>query len=199
MHWKNYLLKLIKEVSGPKMVWGYKSIGGSYKKNVRISNTSFIDHPENLTLGDNVFIGHYNYLEASSKLVIGEGCQITNFISITTHSSHISIRLYGKEYINNYNHIGYVKGPIEIGDYCFIGPHSVITPNTSIGKGSIISAYSYVSGKFPDFSIIRGNPAVVTGDTRELDKKYLENNPELRAYYLQWSELKEVEDTIKSH
>ncbi len=199
MHWKNFLLKLIKKVSGPRMVWGYKSIDGSYKKNVRISNTSFIDHPENLTLGDNVFIGHYNYLEASSKLEIGEGCQITNFISITTHSSHISIRLYGKEYINFNDHLGYVKGSIEIGDYCFIGPHSVIAPNTRIGKGSIISAYSYVSGKFPDFSIIRGNPAEVTGDTRELDKKYLENNPELQAYYLHWTESKKVENTLKSH
>lgn len=190
MHWKNYLLNLIKEVFGPKMVWGYKQKDNSYRRNVRISNTSFIDHPENLILGDNVFIGHYNFLEASNKLVIGEGCQITNFISIITHSSHISIRLYGKEYINFNNHIGYVKGPVEIGDYCFIGPHSVIAPNTIIGKGSIVSAYSFVSGKFPDFSIIKGNPATVTGDTRELDKKYLENNPELRGYYLDWAESK---------
>ena len=53
-----------------------------------------IEYKKNLKLGNNVFIGHYNFIEASNGITIEEGCQITNFISITTHSSHISIRLY---------------------------------------------------------------------------------------------------------
>ena len=60
-------------------------------------------------------------------------------------------------------------------------------PNTNIVKGSIISAYSMVKGTFPDFAIIAGNPAKQIGDTRDMDKEYLENNNELQQYYNEWA------------
>lgn len=153
----------------------------------RIGNTTFIDHPKKLTIGNNVYIGHYNFLEASNHLTIGEGCQITNYINITTHSSHNSIRLYGKKYTDEIDHVGYLKGPVSIGKYTFVGPYVVIMPGTKIGKGCIVSAYSYVQGDFPDFSIIKGNPAKVIGDTREQDKTFLCEHPELYRWYNEWT------------
>jgi len=170
----------------PLMLTKYKQ-GSITLKNVRISNTTYINAKEHLVLGDHVFIGHYNFIEASNGIVIEEGCQITNFVSITTHSSHISIRLYGSEY-SNYNDLkGYIKGSVKIGKYSYIGPHSVIMPNTKIGKGSIVAAYSYVKGEFPDFSIIAGSPAKIVGDTRQLDENYLKENPDLRTFYNKWA------------
>jgi acetyltransferase-like isoleucine patch superfamily enzyme len=184
---KQKLIKLINFRKGPQIIWGYKNPGGRYCKNTRISNSTFIDYPENLSLGDNIFIGHYNFIEASHGIKIEEGCQITNFISITSHSSHISIRLYGRHYTEFNNHEGFVNGKVRIGKYTFIGPHTVIMPRSDIGKGCIISAFSYVKGAFPDFSIIQGNPAKVIGDTRELDKEYLDQNPELKKFYDEWN------------
>ena len=169
------------------MVKGYRDKDGRYLKNTRISTSTYLDHPETLSIGDNVFIGHHNFLEASGGLTIEEGCQITNFVSITTHSSHNSIRLYGTEYIQTLNHVGYVKGTVFIGKYSFIGPHVVIMPGTKIGKGSIVSAFSYVQGDFPDFSVIKGNPAVVVGDTRDIDKKFLQEHDGLQSYYDSWA------------
>ena len=94
-------------------------------------------------------------LDASNNLHIGEGCQISNYSLILTHSSHIAIRLYGREYIYNSDHIGYYKGSVSIGAYSFIGAHSVIMPLVKIGIGSLISAYSYVkAGDYPDFAIL---------------------------------------------
>jgi acetyltransferase-like isoleucine patch superfamily enzyme len=61
-------------------------------------------------------------------------------------------------------------------------------PGSSIGKGCIVSAFSYVNGVFPDFSVIAGNPAVVTGDTRTLDQHYLDQHPHLKEFYNQWSQ-----------
>lgn len=171
----------------PEMVWGFRCADGRYLKQVRISNTTFIGSKEKLDIHDNVFIGHFNFIDASNGLTIEEGCQVTNYISILTHSSHISIRLYGSEYTKNSDHIGYLKGSVSIGKYSFIGPHSVIMPGSNIGKGSLVSAYSYVSGTFPEFAIIAGNPAKVVGDTRELDKKYLEDHPEVQEYYNAWT------------
>ncbi|GAB4447551.1 MAG: hypothetical protein Fur0028_02490 [Bacteroidales bacterium] len=169
----------------PIMRTGYLQ-NGKWLKNVRISNTTFIHAKDKFVIGDHVFIGHYNFIEASNGLTIEEGCQITNYVSITTHSSHISIRLYGVEYSNFQDLKGYIKGPVTIGKYSYIGPHTVIMPNTKIGKGSVVAAFSYVKGDFPDFSIIAGNPAKVIGDTRQLDEPYLKENHQLRTFYDKW-------------
>ena len=163
---------------------------GAIIKDTRISSSTVIEHPQKLVLNNNIFIGHYNYIEASNGMEIGEGCQITNFVSITTHSSHDSIRIYGKQYRQFQIHNGYMRGAIKIGEYTFIGPHCVIMPGTNIGKGCIIQAFSYVKGSFDDFSIIAGNPAKKIGDTRDRDKKLIEKFPELEKFYNEWAEKK---------
>jgi len=153
----------------------------------RISNFTHISSPENLQLGNHVFIGHFNYIDCYRKTVIEDGCQLTNYISLLNHSSHLSMRLYGETYTYAKDPKGTVVGEVRLGKFCYIGPHSVIMPGTEIGKGCIVAAYSYVSGKFPDFSIIRGNPAKVAGDSRSLDLHLLDENPELRAHYEKWT------------
>ncbi|MEY4289549.1 MAG: hypothetical protein RLZZ30_1637 [Bacteroidota bacterium] len=152
----------------------------------RVSNTTYIDHPQNLVLGENVYIGHYNFIEASNGITIEEGCQLTTFINMTSHSSHMAIRLYGKDYMSEKKDV-YERGSIHIGKYTFIGAHSTIMPKTKVGKGSLIAAYSYVRGEYPDFSIISGNPGKVIGDTRKLDERQLQQHPELRALYDEWA------------
>jgi acetyltransferase-like isoleucine patch superfamily enzyme len=179
--WRNFKLKK----RSPKMIYGYINFEGRSIYKTAVSNSCFIDYPQNFQLGEGVYIGHYNFLEASNDLIIEEGCQITNFVTITTHSSHDSIRLYGKKY-GDAKMKGYQKGPIHIGKYTFIGPYSTLMPNTTIGKGCLISAYSYVQGVFPDFSIIAGNPAKVIGDTRHRDHEILDEFPELKENYNEW-------------
>ena len=186
---RNFLLKL--KQSGlskmePQMIYSYKHCGRIIK-DTRVSSSTVINSKENLELAENVFIGHYNFIESSNGISLGEGVQVTNYISILTHSSHISVRLYGREYRNAKDPIGYKKGKVTIGAYSFIGPHSTILPNTSIGKGCLVSAYSMLKGDYPDFSIISGNPAVVIGDTRSIDEDYLEQNQILKVYYDQWA------------
>jgi len=171
----------------PVMVGNYRRFDGVKLPQTRISNTVSLQGYEHFDVGDNVYIGHYNFIDASNHLTIEEGCQITNYVSILTHSSHIAIRLYGKKYGKVGPMKAYGTGAVKIGKYTFVGPHSIIMPNTNIGKGCLISAYSYLKGDFPDFSIIAGNPAKVVGDTREMDKEYLEQYPELQEYYNEWS------------
>jgi len=167
----------------PVMLLQKHNFQGERINNTRIGSSTFIDHAHHLFLSDNIYIGHHNYLEASNKITIEEGVQITNFVSITTHSSHNSIRLYGKHYTQISNKLGYLSGSIFIGAYTFVGPHSLIMPNTKIGKGSIVCAYSNVKGDFPDYSIIAGNPAKIIGSTKEQDQKWMEQYPELQQYY----------------
>jgi acetyltransferase-like isoleucine patch superfamily enzyme len=170
----------------PTMIGRYRRADGIVLPLTRISNTTYIDSPDKLFIEDNVFIGHFNFIDASNGLHIGEGCQITNYVSIITHSSHNAIRIYGKYYHEQSNPKIYTKGEVRIGAYTFIGPHSLIQAGSSIGKGSIISAYSNVKGNFPDFSILKGNPAIVIGDTRSIDETILNENPDFRIYYSEW-------------
>lgn len=181
------LARIIHKLTRPRMIGRRKNFQGKKVIDSSIGNTTFIDFPENFHFGNNTYIGHHNFIEASNGIEIGDGCQITDFFSITTHSSHNSIRFYGNKFDRKLNIVGYVKGKILIGKFTFIGPHSTIMPNTTIGKGSIIAAYSYVIGEFPDFAIISGNPAKAIGDTRDLDKKYLDENPFLIDFYNSWA------------
>jgi acetyltransferase-like isoleucine patch superfamily enzyme len=183
----NYFQHQLARLYKPRIIWGYRRPDNVFLKNTRVANTTFIDGIEGADISDHVFIGHHNFLEATHGLKIGEGVQITNFVSITTHSSHKSIRLYGRHFVDCSVHKGYERGSVEIGAYCFIGPHSLIRPGTKIGKGCLIAAYSNLSGEYPDFSIIKGDPAIVVGDTRTNDHHLLSKNPELQSYYDEWA------------
>lgn len=185
-----FLKKIYRYFKSPRMIWGYKNPDGTMLKDVRISDSCFIGSPGKLFMGENVYIGHFNYIDASNGILIEEGCQITDFISIISHSSHISLRLYGREYIHSVNPAGYIKGEIKIGRYTFIGPHSVIMPGTILGKGTLVAAYSYVEGVFPDYAVLKGNPAVVVGNTQKIDEKYLSEDPSLRDNYNSWTDNK---------
>jgi acetyltransferase-like isoleucine patch superfamily enzyme len=170
----------------PDMIYHYRHLGKVLPE-TRVSSSTVITSREKLQLADHVFIGHFNFIEASNGITIEEGVQITNYISVLTHSSHISIRLYGYDYQSDSDPVGYKKGSVRIGQFTFVGPHSTIQAGTDIGKGCIVSAYSMVKGSFPDFSVIAGNPAVVIGDTREIDEPFLEAYSELRAFYQKWA------------
>lgn len=189
MNLRDTLARLVVRITKPRMISGLVRADGKKLKNFRTGSTTVYIQPEHFFPEEDVFIGHHNFIEASHEIRIGKGTQLTNFISLTTHSSHISIRLYGAHYSGK-EMVGYVKGSVDIGAYCFIGPHSVIMPGSKIGKGSIVSAYSYVKGEFPDFSIIKGNPAQVTGDTRTLDQPYFDGFPEIQQFYLEWAKTK---------
>jgi acetyltransferase-like isoleucine patch superfamily enzyme len=169
------------------MLYGYKVPGGQYLPKTRISNMTSIGSRENLKIEDNVYINHFCFLDCSQGMSIGEGCQIGSYTSIITHSSHIAIRLYGEKYLETENKIAYDKGPVRIGKYTFIGPNSIVASGTTIGKGCLVAAYSYLQGDYPDFSIIAGNPAKVIGSTKNLDQRHLKANPDLQKLYDAWA------------
>lgn len=48
---------------------------------------------------------------------------------------------------------------VEIGANVWLGANSIILKGSRIGEGSIVAAGSVVTGEFPPFSLIAGNPA----------------------------------------
>ena len=166
--------------------------GGRLLPNTRISSASVIEHEDKLVLGDNVFIGAFNFIEASGGITIEEGVQVTSHSAIVTHSSHRSQRLLGPAYTTwpvppGGERPGWIAGPIRIGAYSFIGPHCLIEANTTLGRGTLVCAGSFVRGSYPDFAILEGRPARVVGDSRRADERALVRFPELKVLYDAWA------------
>jgi len=166
-----------------RTVFGERGAPGS-----RIAPSTCIEHEDQLRLGNHVFIGQFNFLDATAGLRIAEGVQITNFVSIVTHSSHRSIRLLGRAYASRQGEVpGYVRAPVEIGAYSFIGPHSVVEAGSRISKGVVVCSHARVRGEVPDFAIVAGSPAAVIGDVRTGDARLLAQHPELAPHYAAWA------------
>ncbi len=185
------LVRIASVFTGPRIVYGWANEDGSWCAHTRVSTHTCLEGVEGLKLEDHVFVGHFNRLDGSNGLLIEEGTQITNYVSILSHSSHRSVRVMGRRYVNDPNPAGYVRKATRIGAYSFIGPHSVIAPGSQLGKGVIVQAYSFVSGVVPDFAIVgpqeHGKPAVVIGDSRDIDRPLLQRHPELHPEYTRWA------------
>lgn len=108
----------------------------------------------NLKLGNFVDIGAFTYINAKKGVVMDD------FVQIGSHCS-----LYSISTIDN------KEGKIFLKRNCRIGTHSVIMPGITIGKNTIIGAFSFVNTDIPDNTIAYGVPATVK---RKLTKKEIE-------------------------
>jgi len=106
---------------------------------------------EGLKLGRKTDIGAFTYINAKYGVEIGDEVQI---------GSHCSI--YSESTIDNKN------GPVKIGEKACLGSHSVVMPGVTIGKNSIIGAFSFVNKNIPDNVVALGIPAKII---RNIDVK----------------------------
>ncbi len=182
--WVNRLRRRVWRLLFFRVLFGERS-GGRLLAGTRISPSTCIEHEGALDLGDDVFIGHFNFIEAGAGVRIGRGTQVTNFVSIVSHSTHRAVRVAGGLSGAGLAQ-GVVRAPIAIGERCFIGPHSTIEAGSTLGHGTLVAAHSRVRGAFPDFAVLAGSPARVVGDTREADERWLAEHPDLQAAYGRW-------------
>lgn len=89
-----------------------------------------------------------------------------------------------------------IFGKIKIGNNVFIGNNCTILPNTIIGDNCIVGAGSIVRGKFPDNSVIIGNPAKVVMKMNVQKFLYLQNPGLLKTKNLTDSKKNKI---IKKH
>lgn len=180
------LLRLFARLVRPFMVYGYfDAVSGKFRKMTRVSSSAVIIGASKASIGDNVWIWHHSLIDGSNGVTIGEGTQIGAWCGIFTHGSHVAIRLLGASYIevDKSRRPGYVRAPVEIGPYSFIGTRALIMPGSKIGKGCLITPGSVVSGVIPDFSIAKGDPAKVVGDVRDIDRRYLRDKNLQGTYF----------------
>lgn len=101
---------------------------------IGVSNSFFIPHSSNITIGDNSDIG------PDVKFYCG------------THEIGDELRRAGKD----------IEKSIFIGAGAWVGASSIILPGAYIGEGSIVAAGSVVVGRnYPENVLLAGNPAKI--------------------------------------
>jgi len=170
----------------PFMVYGFWNTSTrNFRKFTRYSSTTVFIDKNKINIGENCWIWHHSIIDGSNGVNIGEGVQIGAWVGIFSHSSHIAIRLHGRDYIktDKDKRLGYVRAGVVIGEYSFIGAGACIFPGVEIGRGCLISAGAVVIRNVPDFSIVFGNPAKVIGSTLDMDKKFFDDPLVQQSYF----------------
>jgi acetyltransferase-like isoleucine patch superfamily enzyme len=97
-------------------------------------------------------------VEVGSHVLIGANCKI---IDTDFHPLHPEARQID-------HNKGAGTSPIVIENNVFIGAHAIILKGTVLKEACVVGAGAVVSGTFPAYSVIAGNPARVIRDVREI-------------------------------
>lgn len=100
-----------------------------------------VQHKENLKLGKDTDIGAFTYIAAHYGVVVENNVQI---------GSHCSI--YSISTIDN------KRGKVVLKKNCCIGSHSLVMPGVTVGRNSIVGAFSFVNRNIPDNTLAYGIP-----------------------------------------
>jgi acetyltransferase-like isoleucine patch superfamily enzyme len=118
-------------------------------------------YPKNISIGHGTIIGQGAFLDGRDKLVIG------NHVDIAS-----DVMIYNSEHDIHSEDFSPISAPVEISDYCFIGPRAIILPGVKIGKGAVVAAGAVVTKEVDEFSIVGGVPAKVIGERNIKDPHY---------------------------
>jgi acetyltransferase-like isoleucine patch superfamily enzyme len=116
-------------------------------------------HNKNLILGKNVDIGIFSYINAKNHVIIKD------FVQIGSHCSIYSISTIDNK-----------EGPVLLQKNSRIGSHSVIMPDVTVGKNSIIGAFSFVNRDIPENVIAYGVPVKIQRKLNAEEIKKLEED-----------------------
>ena len=132
-----------------------------HPENIEIGNNVYIGHNAMLKgyyknimrIGDNTWIGQGSFFRSGGGLYIGNNVGVGPFIKILTHQ-HIE-----EEPEKPILLCGQIFEEVIIEDNCDIGIGSIILPGVRIGKGSIVGAGTVVTSDVEPFTLVVGNPS----------------------------------------
>jgi acetyltransferase-like isoleucine patch superfamily enzyme len=106
-------------------------------------------------VGENTWVGPQTILDGRGGLRIGDYCSVSAGVHLYSHDS-VRWALSG-------GRIDEVRQRTEIGNYCYIGPQSLISSGIRVGDHCVLGANSFLKQDLPSFSIAAGSPAKVIG------------------------------------
>lgn len=116
---------------------------------------------QNLKIGQDSIIGSGVFLDGRDKLTIGDHVSIAS-----------EVMIYNSEHDIHSEDFHHILEPVEVGDYCFIGPRAIILPGVIIGKGAVVAAGAVVTKNVPEYLVVGGVPAQVIGERKNKSPHY---------------------------
>ena len=157
--------------SGNFKLSDFNSIG----QNVIFEKGILVFHPENISIGNNVYIGHNTILKGyfKNEMIIGDhtwigqgsffhaagGIRIGKAVGIGPMTKILTSTHLENDFSKPILFHDIELNKVTIEDGSDIGIGSIILPGTRVGQGSIIGAGSVVTKDILPFSVAAGNPA----------------------------------------
>lgn len=110
---------------------------------------------ENISMGDNVYIGKNANFDGTGGIEIGNGVVIAPHVTLYTRTHYYDGPLLEALPFDD----KMICSPIVIGDYVWIASDVTILPGVTIGTGAVVGAGAVVSKDIPDYAVAVGNPA----------------------------------------
>lgn len=134
-------------------------------------------HPENISLGHNVYVGHYailkgyyrNEMRIGDQTWIGQQCFFHAAGGLTI-GAQVGIGPGVKIITSVHEEAGRDRSilfspiemaPVVIEDDADIGVNAVILPGVTVGRGAIVGAGAVVTSDVPPYAVVAGVPAKV--------------------------------------
>jgi acetyltransferase-like isoleucine patch superfamily enzyme len=136
---------------------------------------ALVFHPENVSLDDDVYVGHYAILKGyyQNELVVGRGAWIGQAAFLHAAGGirvgadvgigpHVCVLT--STHADPGRALPIMKGalefaPVVLDDGCDVGIGAVILPGVTVGKGAQIGAGAVVTADVPPYAVVAGNPA----------------------------------------
>lgn len=136
-----------------KLKNSFQSVG----EKVQIHESCSFNHNGQIAFGNNISIQRDCTFSGHGGIQIGNGVVISHCVDIFTgehnyNSDDLEFLPFDERF---------VCAPVIIGDYVWIGSHTVILPGVKIGEGAVVGACSVVTKDIPACAVAVGNPARV--------------------------------------
>jgi acetyltransferase-like isoleucine patch superfamily enzyme len=152
--------------------WKFRSCG----KDVILEAGVLVFHPENVTLGNDVYIGHYSILKGyhENEMVIGDGTWIGQQCFLHSAGGIVvgcdvgigpGVKILTSQHdVKRDAHLPILHRPISfsavrIGDGCDIGVSAVLLPGVELGERVQVAAGAVGTKSFFAKAVIAGVPA----------------------------------------
>ncbi|MFH1239020.1 MAG: acyltransferase [bacterium] len=139
----------------------YKLSGIKMGKNSTLHMWATFYEPKNISIGEDTIIGDHVFFDGRQKIRIGNHTDIASYVMV-----------YNSEHDLESEDFTAREEPVEIGDYCFIGPRVIILPGVKIGNGAVVAAGAVVTKGVGDYEIVGGVPAKIIGERKNKDLNY---------------------------